>query len=247
MSFADHFSAQAGAYARFRPTYPPSLFAALADLAPGRARALDVGTGNGQAAVALADRFDEVVAVDPSAEQIARATPHPRVRYAVAPAERTGVDDRSVDLVCAAQAAHWFDADAFAAEVRRVLRPGGIVAVWAYGFHRAGEPGLDEALAGFDRGVLGPYWPPQNRLVWEGYRDLPFPFAEVPVPAFVSVLRVDLPALLGYFASWSATRRFADATGLDPLVEAEARLRDAWGDPSTVRELVAPLALRVGR
>lgn len=247
MVFLDHFSAQAADYARHRPSYPAALFERLAELAPTRDRALDLGTGSGQAAVGLAERFAEVVALDPSAEQVARAVPHPRVRYGVAPAERTGLPAASVDLVTAAQAAHWFDAAAFAAEVRRVLRPGGIVAVWAYGFHRSGDAALDEALARFDRGLLGPHWPAQNALVMGGYRALPFPFRAVTVPAYASVVQWDLDALLGYFATWSATRRYAESTGEDAVAIARALLAPVWGDPATVRELSAPIALRVGR
>jgi ubiquinone/menaquinone biosynthesis C-methylase UbiE len=76
--------------------------------------------GNGQAAVALAARFTGVVATDASAEQVGNAFLHPRVEYRVAPAEASGLEAESVDLVTAAQAVHWFDVPAFFAEARRV-------------------------------------------------------------------------------------------------------------------------------
>ena len=126
-TFKDLFSHHATDYARFRPHYPPELFAWLAGLSPGRALAVDVGSGNGQAAAALGQDFDQVIAVDPSAEQIANApvAPAGTVSYRKGTAECLPVDSGTADLVVAAQAFHWFKPEPFFAEVRRVLRPGG--------------------------------------------------------------------------------------------------------------------------
>src|SRR5215208_4507725 len=99
---AAHFGAVAADYARHRPTYPDSLFAWLADAAPARRHALDCGTGNGQAAIALAAWFDRVTATDLSAGQLAQATPHPRVTYRNAPAHESGLADASCNLVTVA-------------------------------------------------------------------------------------------------------------------------------------------------
>src|SRR5438067_13324255 len=119
-SFPDLFSGHAALYARARPTYPESLIAEVAALAPGNKLAWDAGTGNGQAARLLARHFQRVHASDASAEQIAVAEPHPQINFAVEPAERCSLPDASCDLVLAAQALHWFDRDLFYAEVRRV-------------------------------------------------------------------------------------------------------------------------------
>src|SRR5262245_26273424 len=133
MSFKDHFSTQAGEYMLYRPRYPRALFEFLASIAPARDRAWDCGTGNGQAATALAEFFAEVVATDPSASQLVHARRHPKVRYLEAAAEQCPLADESVDLVTVAQAVHWFDLTKFYAEVRRVGRAGGVLAVWSYG------------------------------------------------------------------------------------------------------------------
>mgnify|MGYP001287933640 CR=1 FL=1 len=98
----DHFSRQAFSYARVRPRYPAALFAHLAALAPATGCAWDCATGNGQAAVGLAEHFDLVHATDLSAEQIAHAAVHPRVRYHVAPAEASGLPDGCADVVTVA-------------------------------------------------------------------------------------------------------------------------------------------------
>jgi SAM-dependent methyltransferase len=247
VSFHDHFSAAAAEYARFRPRYPDALFAWLASLAPERAVAWDCATGNGQAAVGLAGHFARVVATDASPEQLAHAEPHPRVEYAVAPAERSGLPDASVDLVAVAQALHWFDLPAFHVEAARVLRGGGVLAAWCYGALELAAPALQRPIEAFYHGTLGPYWPPERRWVEDGYRSLPLPLAEVPAPPFTMESRLDLDALIGYVGTWSATRRHHAATGHDALSDLRDALARGWGDPGEPRLVRWPLALRVGR
>src|SRR5580765_3867958 len=116
MSNAGLFASVAREYANFRPGYPPELFGWLARAAPARGAVWDCGCGSGQASVALAEHFAHVFATDVSAEQIAAARPHARVRYSVAPAEKSGLESQSVDLVTVAQALHWFDVEAFYVE-----------------------------------------------------------------------------------------------------------------------------------
>ena len=92
-----HWYAEGAAdYARFRPSYPPELADCLAELAPARRLAVDVGCGSGQLTVQLARHFGAVVGVEPSADQVAHATAHPRVTYVCAPAEQLPVADASV-------------------------------------------------------------------------------------------------------------------------------------------------------
>jgi SAM-dependent methyltransferase len=117
--YADHFSAVAARYAAYRPHYPR----ALVDVLGAGDVAWDIGCGSGQLAVALAERFERVIATDLTQQQLDAAVPHPRVEYRRAPAEESGLADASVDLAVAAQAAHWFDWPRFIAEVGRVARP----------------------------------------------------------------------------------------------------------------------------
>jgi SAM-dependent methyltransferase len=245
--FADHFSGAAAEYARFRPRYPAALFSYLASLVPGEAVAWDCATGNGQAAVALAAHLSRVVATDASAEQIAHAEPHPRVEYRVAPAERSGLDAASVELVTVAQALHWFDPAAFYAEAQRVLRPGGVIAVWCYGHMVLPTAALQNALDRFYSVTVGPYWPPERALVEAGYGSLHFPFDDVASPAFVMEMQTSLDGLLGYLGTWSATQRYVQATGRDPVPELGREVAMHWGDPHAQRVVRWPLSLRVGR
>jgi SAM-dependent methyltransferase len=245
VTFKDHFSERAAEYARFRPRYPASLFQSLADLAPGHRLAWDCGTGNGQAAQGLAIHFDGVVATDASPEQLAQAEGHPRVTYRRALESQSGLGNASVDLVTAAQALHWFDVDAFYAEVRRVLTPGGIVAVWCYNLPRA-DPAIDRILDHFANDTVGPYWAPERQHVREGYRDLPFPFDELPFPACAMESRVSLDDLAGYLDTWSPVRRYRQVVGTDPVEPLVAELAPVWGDASRPRVLRWPVSGRVG-
>lgn len=244
--FKDHFSGHAADYRAFRPDYPPALFAFLASVAPGREQVWDCGTGNGQAAVALAEHFRRVFATDASAEQIKNAEPHPRVEYAVAPAEKCPLPDACADLVTVAQALHWFDHDRFYAEVRRVCRPGGLLAVWTYDFHSVG-PEIDPVLERLQAEFIRPYWPTERAFVNTGYRNLPFPFPELPVPRFEMVADWDLPRLTGYMNTWSAVRRYEKEHGTNPVGAVAGELGRVWGDPATVRSVRWRFRVRVGR
>ena len=246
MTFRDHFSAQSAGYAAHRPGYPDALLDWVAALAPARDAAWDCGTGSGQAAVALAERFAVVHATDASAAQLAHARPHPRVRYAVAPAEASGLPAASVDLVAVAQALHWFDLDRFWVEARRVLRPGGAIAAWTYGNPRLDDPALDRRLARFTEEEMSPWWPPERQLVLAGYRTIAFPFVEAAAPPFTLDLRWTLAELAGYLRSWSAVVRYEAARGADPVAPLERELAPLWGDPVEPRRVEWPVAVRAG-
>jgi SAM-dependent methyltransferase len=245
VSFKDHFSGHAATYASFRPLYPPAVFDFATSLPRRRGLVWDCATGNGQAAVDLAERFERVVATDASEEQLAHATPHPRVEYRRALAEESGLESGSVDLVTVATAVHWFDFDRFYAEVERVLAPGGAVAVWAYNLARV-SPELDVLIDRLGREVVGPFWPPERRWVDDEYRSLPFPFAEVKAPEIWIEERWDLERLILYFGTWSATNRYRKETGRDPVDEVRGDLAAVWGDPGQVRTVRWPMMMRAG-
>jgi SAM-dependent methyltransferase len=242
----DLFSKQAAGYARFRPTYPPALFDWLASVAPGRDLAVDVGTGSGQSAVELAERFARVVALDPSEAQLANATPHARVTYRCAPAEATGVDARTADLLAASQAFHWFDHPRFFDEARRVLRPGGVLAVWCYGLTKI-SPEVDAVVMELYEGYLGTYWDPARRMVERLYRDVAFPFDELAAPPFELQVRWRLEHLVGYLETWSALVTYKQERGSDPMATIGPALQRAWGEDEerTVRWELGVRAARI--
>ena len=243
--FADHFSRVASGYASFRPRYPSELFDLLADAAPARRLAWDCASGTGQAAGGLARRFDRVVASDASTAQVRRGTGHPRLHYVAATAEASPVKSGAADLVTVAQALHWLDLDAFYAEARRSLRPGGLVAVWTYGRHRVDAGPIDREVDRFYEAEVGPWWPPERRWVELGYRGLPFPFREelIELPAMRE--EWTLEQMLGYIGTWSAVVRCRETTGVDPVGRLEERLRPLWG--AGRRRVEWTLTMRAGR
>ena len=245
-SFSDHFSTTAASYADYRPSYPRELFEWLASVAPDRRVAWDCGTGSGQAALGLGDHFAQVVATDPSVAQLAHAVRHPAVSYAAMPAERSALASGSVSVLTVAQALHWFDQPTFYAEARRVLVPGGVLAVWSYGLLTLNDSVLDAVIRRLHGETVGPYWPPERRLVDEGYRALALPFAPVQPPAVTMVAEWTLEQLAGYLSTWSAVQRARAATGADPVAGVVAEIRDDWGPERTVRRVEWRLTLRAG-
>lgn len=250
VAFPDHFSGHAEDYARFRPRYPSSLYEHIAALAPGRGRCWDCATGSGQAAVALAEHFDAVVATDASDAQLASASRHPRVEYRRERAERTSLAAGSVDLVTVAAALHWFELDAFYEEVRRVARPSGVLAAWTYGVSVEVSPAVDEVVRSYAREQLAPYWAPQLEHVHKGYRALPFPFAEIAAPPVAIELEWTIQQLLGKLNTWSAAGAYRRACGRRATAAIEARLAAAWTEDAPIdapRPVRLPLYFRVGR
>jgi len=245
-AFKDHFSGLATGYAAHRPTYPAALVDFLAAVALGRDLAWDCGCGSGQLSTLLADAFARVVATDASRQQIASATPHERIDYRCAPAEASGLPDHCADLITVAQAAHWFDLPAFYAEARRVGRPGAAIALVTYGIMEI-APAIDAATGAFYHGALAGHWPPERALVEEGYRSLPFPFAEIAPPALEIRVEWGLAELIGYIDTWSAVAALRKAGGEDRIQAHFSELAQIWGPPSSRHAVRWPLAMRVGR
>ncbi|XP_071482280.1 putative methyltransferase DDB_G0268948 [Diadema antillarum] len=127
----------ASRYAATRPTMSAEILRIITSSLEKRIKkpwklATDVGCGSGQYTQPLAPYFRRVLGFDASETQIQKANAlktAENVAYSVSPAESLPVDSGSVDLVLSATAAHWFDFPKFCAEVHRVLRPGGCLAV----------------------------------------------------------------------------------------------------------------------
>ena len=244
MGTKDLFSGHAADYSKFRPTYPPELFGYLGALVDKHDLVWDCATGNGQAARDLAPLFRRVHATDLSAAQLEAAPKLPNVTYVATPAERSGLPDGCCDLVTVAQALHWLPFQTFWTEVKRVLRPGGAVAAWSYAVCQV-TPAIDDLVQDYYERTLGPYWEPERRHVDSGYRDIPFPFDELPPPRLEMKASWTAEQFVGYLSSWSATKTAIKKAGADPLAPLAPKLFSLWG--SGERSVSWPLHVRAGR
>jgi SAM-dependent methyltransferase len=244
--FPDHFSHHARHYLAYRPQYPDALFSYLSSLVAEHDLALDCATGNGQAALNLTPHFRSILAIDASPQQLALAPSHKQIIYIVALVDRTPLPDGSVDLLTVASAFHWLDFPRFYAEMRRVAKPGGILACWGYK-RPSLTPEIDAVVQRFDDEVLRDYWLPETRLAVEGYRTIPFPFDEIATPPFRMTHDLNLDRLKGFLGTWSASLRYLDQNGQEPIDEIRDELTEAWGDPQRERQVGWDLHMRVGR
>ena len=242
----DKFSEAPADYKQYRPLYPKALVEELAGMLAYRGVCWDCGTGNGQLALMLADEFNLVCATDISARQLQEAPPHKGILYSVQPAGDTDFPADFFDLVTVAQAIHWFDFDAFYAEVKRVLKPEGLLAVIGYNLLNI-SPAVDIVIRNFYDSVIGPYWDKERRYIDENYQTIPFPFEEIAMPAFTMETDWNFLQLLGYLNTWSAVKNYTAANGHNPVELIAEELQHAWGDEKRVKKVTFPLLLRVGR
>ncbi len=241
----DNFPIQSDAYARFRPGYPLALIEHICAQCNAFEAAWDCATGNGQIAAVLSEHFRQVEATDVSENQLKNALHKHNVRYQVAAAETQVFPADSFDLITVGQAAHWFDLEKFYVEVRRVLRPGGVLALIGYNLLTVDMEtnALVQRLYG---DVLGGYWDDERRLVETAYKTLPFPFAEIDFPEMGMEYEWNADQMLGYLNTWSALQHFVKDKGFSPLTEAfVAELREVWPE-GTVKTVRFPIFGRMG-
>ncbi len=243
--FKDHFSRQSEIYNQFRPSYPPELFRYLASLTLEHKLAWDCATGNGQSAIGLARHYNQVYATDGSEEQISRAKLYPNITYRVEQAEHCELADRSADLITVAQALHWFDRESFYAEVRRVLKPEGVIAAWIYGLPQI-NPAIDKVIKDFHDHTVGAFWQAENRLVEQEYKTIAFPFKEIIPPDFIIRGAHSLDELTGLVSTWSAVQRYMDHHRKNPVQELEEKLASVWKEKNSKKIFTWNLVLRVG-
>mgnify|MGYP000005465091 CR=1 FL=1 len=239
----DNFSGHAQEYSKFRPRYPKELYDFLLSIVPNREVAWDCGTGNGQVAEVLSKFFGRVEATDISLEQINQAPRLPNINYSIQPAEKTNFATDSFDLITVAQAVHWFDFELFFREVKRTLKPKGLIALIGYGLMKV--EGLNELVYYFYEDVIGKYWDPERKYIEEQYQSIHFEFKELECPEMSMKYSWTLDQLLGYLSTWSAVKHYEKAVGKNPLDKVRAAMVDAWGKKGT-RQVEFPIILRVG-
>jgi len=242
----DLFSKQSDIYARYRPDYPSGLIDYILQFVSQHNKVWDCATGNGQAAIMLASHFQLVQATDISEKQLLNATPHPRIHYSIEAAENTTFPDNSFDLVTVAQAYHWFNFTAFHEEVKRVVKPNGIIAIWGYGLVTSEIDQLNTKIETFYSITVGPYWDPERKFIDDHYRTIPFPYVELPPKEFFIEKRWSLDDLTGFLNSWSSVQHFIKANAYNPVDRLKKDLQMEWPADDFIT-LRFPLFLRLGR
>ncbi|KAM1406503.1 hypothetical protein ACFXTH_001166 [Malus domestica] len=218
------FDKQADLYLDSRPTYPKEGYSKLADLTPHLSLAWDVGTGNGQATIGVAEHYKQVIGTDVTESQLQRAMPHPLVRYAHTPLTMT--EDELIALIGGESS---------------VDLPGGVLAVWCYN-HIEVCPEFDPIVKRLEDTTL-PYYHHNIQYVFDGYKTLPFPFQSAGFGCEGSPLALDIPKKLSFegflkmVRSWSAVNT-AKEQGVDLLPEKLVKeFEVAWGGTKLVRSV----------
>ncbi len=246
MEFKDHFSTHAKEYSRHRPKYPAELFAFLSSICSAHNTAWDCATGSGQAAIGLEPYFKEIIATDASASQIEHAQLHPKIKYRTALAENSGLSDGSADLITVATAIHWLNTSRFYPEVRRILRPNGVIAVWLYKDSEINEE-IDTIVRNYSQNIIGKYWSDENKKAENFEHSIKFPFTKIAAPSFVLTENRTLKDYLNYLYTWSATQKYIKVKGKNPLELIAEDILKAWKDENIKREVKWKLLMKVGR
>lgn len=239
----DLFSVDSQRYQQARPTYPQSLLQSLLQYVPERELAWDCGAGSGQLTHMLAPYFDQVVGTDISQTQLSHAEYYDNVSYQLQPAENTTFPDHCFDLITVAQAIHWFDFEAFYAEVRRTIKPSGILAVVGYGLIHVDDLEINAKIQHLYHQTLNGFWDAERHYVDERYQTIPFPFDEIEMPAFQIEAQWTLAQLLQYLKTWSAVQHYILEKNIDPVEQL------FYEEHHLQRQICIhfPVLLRVGR
>ncbi|KAF7852154.1 hypothetical protein BT93_L0544 [Corymbia citriodora subsp. variegata] len=248
MAMHSPYDTVTNSYVAVRPQYPDQWFSKLSALTSRHALAWDAGTGNGQAAITVAEHYERVVATDISEPMLKQGIPHPRVQYLHTPSSLSEEEtvamlggENSVDLITVATAIHWFDIPKFYSIAKRVLcKPGGVIAVWTYNDLIRVNPEVEQVSRRL-REICRPYWKPGVQYLFEEYRNLPFPFESVGLGCEGQPVELEMPREMSFetFLSWQRTFSAvatAKQNGVDLLTDDVVReFETAWGGSDLVR------------
>lgn len=225
----DRFSQQSDIYKEFRPVYPPQMYTYMLSLCSNKDCAWDCGTGNAQVASVLAQHFTKVEATDISENQLQQAPTLQNVNYSLQRAESTNFPTNNFDLITVAQALHWFDFLPFYAEVKRVLKPGGVLAVWGYSLLQIEEK-IDVLIQDFYKNTIGSYWDIERKHIDAAYETIPFPMEEVIVNnGFYIEEKWSRVQLEGYLNSWSSVQNYKlQHDGQNPVDKLMLEIEKVW-------------------
>lgn len=239
----DYFSGHSKIYAAFRPAYPEALYQFVLSHVSNFDKAWDCATGNGQVAQVLCRHFSHVEATDISQSQLDNAFIANNIHYAACPAEQTPFADAAFDLITVAQALHWFDHEKFFTEVSRVAKRGTVLAVWGYSVLTVNKE-IDKLFYHYYNNIVGPYWDDARKHIEEEYAAIHFPFENCITKKFSMSVVWTAEHFIGYLRSWSATQKFIQENGYDPLEKIAQQLHAFW-NPTETKAVIFPIFVKL--
>ncbi|XP_070561243.1 putative methyltransferase DDB_G0268948 [Ptychodera flava] len=255
------------AYHKFRPPYPIEVVDRIIKYLQEKhlsplALAIDVGCGSGQSTRNLSPHFEKVIGCDVSETQIKKATETEKlanIEYRIGNDEALPAEDGSVDLVTAAQAAHWFNLKTFYSEVDRILKPGGCLALYGYGsaveFHQNSNAGeLQKVFDEFYYGTLKGYWEGRRKHIEDLYADIHLPYSDAVRDHSMAIeMEYTVSDFVGYLSSLSAFHEYKrlhpEEDTLQTVLEKFTRAfgKDAKSADHTTMNVSYPIFLLLGR
>lgn len=240
----DYFSTNSEIYQKFRPHYPSELFNFIYGHVKNFDKVWDCGTGNGQAAVELSKKFNEVTASDFSIKQIQNAFIRANIQYHNLSSEETGFPDSYFDLITAAQSVHWFNFEKYFAEVKRTGKNNSVIAIWGYSLPEI-EKNINNIILEFYNLILNDFWDERRKYIETRYKEIPFPFNEIKTPSFNMKTYWTLENIEGFINSWSSVHTYIQTKKINPVPELIKNLENHWNKNET-KEINFPLFLRLG-
>jgi SAM-dependent methyltransferase len=168
----------------------------------------------------------------------------PNIYYSIGGAEKIDFPDQYFDMICAAQAAHWFNHELFYKEVERILKPNGVLALIGYGVIEINDD-IDKLIKTLYTGILGTYWDKERRFIDDDYRSLPFPYKETQAPSFQIECEWNFAQLIGYLNTWSALNHYLKEKRINPLDEMISEMQNIWGSEDVVRPVRFPVITKI--
>lgn len=247
MNNAEHtFDKDSRSYNLHRPTYPEEVYSFLSGLCIDKELTWDCACGNGQVARGLIKHFKKIEATDMSENQIEHAYKDKKITYSLQKSESTNFPDSCFDLICVAEAIHWFDIPAFFKEVTRTLKKGGIFAMWGYCNLKVG-PDVNRILADTMIKPLVPYFSPKTKLLREKYETIEFPYGKIETPEFKMLVNWNLDQYIDYIRTWSAFKLYSENNPGEILLDQLAEKLSGIWKPEKTRAIDMDFFLHVGR
>ncbi|MBK2110299.1 class I SAM-dependent methyltransferase [Francisella tularensis] len=239
------FSSVATLYQKARPSVPVEIINFLKQKIPSNQKAWDCGTGNGQTAIKLAEFINQIHATDISSAQLAKAFKHNSIKYFKADEANSMFADQCVDLITVSQAAHWFDMSKFEKECLRILKPNGIVAIWAYHHNISVNTAVEIIYQEFYR-TIRPYFPQGREHIDNFYKDINIDLPKLDSPEFRQTKQMNFDDFIEYLKSFSAYAEYIKNHNKCPIVELGFydKFKESWGDSKKVYTVVWPIIFK---